>query len=85
MRSVVWFAEVGVADVETVGGKGANLGELTGAGLPVPPGFVITSEAYLDAIERTGTRAKLGEILEGLDPRDMGNLAEVAEQAEALV
>jgi len=85
MRSVVWFAEVGVADVATVGGKGANLGELTGAGLPVPPGFVITSEAYLDAIERTGTRAKLGEILEGLDPRDMGNLAEVAEQAEALV
>src|SRR5664280_693713 len=35
MRSVVWFAEVGVADVATVGGKGANLGELTGAGLPV--------------------------------------------------
>jgi pyruvate,water dikinase len=85
MRSVVWFAEVGVADVATVGGKGANLGELTGAGLPVPPGFVITSEAYLDAIERTGTRAKLGEILKGLDPRDMGNLAEVAEQAESLV
>src|SRR5664280_1476791 len=57
MRSVVWFAEVGVADVATVGGKGANLGELTGAGLPVPPGFVITSEAYLDAIERTGRPA----------------------------
>src|SRR5664279_4224851 len=72
MRSVVWFAEVGVADVATVGGKGANLGELTGAGLPVPPGFVITSEAYLDAIERTGTRAKLGEILKGLDPGTWG-------------
>ena len=32
-----------------VGGKGANLGELTQAGLPVPPGFVITADAYLDA------------------------------------
>jgi hypothetical protein len=33
----------------SVGGKGANLGELTAGGLPVPPGFVITGEAYLDA------------------------------------
>ena len=45
-QPIRWFSEVGLDDVMLVGGKGANLGELTRAGLPVPPGFVVTSEAY---------------------------------------
>jgi phosphoenolpyruvate synthase/pyruvate phosphate dikinase len=56
---VRWFGDLGVNDTATAGGKGANLGELTGAGLPVPPGFVITAQAYLDVMERDGLRAYL--------------------------
>ena len=37
---------VGRDDVDLAGGKGANLGELVRAGLPVPPGFVLTTDAY---------------------------------------
>ncbi len=40
------FADIGKSDLETAGGKGANLGEMTGAGFPVPPGFVVITEAY---------------------------------------
>jgi rifampicin phosphotransferase len=40
------FGELGRGDIEQAGGKGANLGELTRAGLPVPPGFVILTDAY---------------------------------------
>lgn len=40
------FSEVAANDVALVGGKGANLGEMAGAGFPVPPGFCITVEAY---------------------------------------
>ncbi len=40
------FDELGAADVTEAGGKGANLGELTRAGLPVPPGFVVVTAAY---------------------------------------
>lgn len=40
------FADIGRTDLETAGGKGANLGELTAAGFPVPPGFVVITEAY---------------------------------------
>ena len=40
------FGELGSSDIEQAGGKGANLGELTRAGLPVPPGFVVLTEAY---------------------------------------
>ena len=40
-----------VTDVASAGGKGANLGELTRAGFPVPPGFVVTAPAYLEAMD----------------------------------
>ena len=40
------FADISRTDLETAGGKGANLGELAGAGFPVPPGFVLTTDAY---------------------------------------
>jgi pyruvate,water dikinase len=46
MSYVVRFAELGRGDIAVAGGKGANLGELTQAGLPVPPGFVLTTAAY---------------------------------------
>lgn len=53
------FEEVRLGDAASVGGKGANLGEMTSAGLPIPPGFVITAAAYLEAVEHAGVRARL--------------------------
>ena len=67
MHATAWFRELGVGDADVAGGKGANLGELTAAGLPVPPGFVVTSEAYLSAIEASGAREKLEVAIVGLD------------------
>jgi phosphoenolpyruvate synthase/pyruvate phosphate dikinase len=46
VRYVRRFHELGRGDIDLAGGKGANLGELTRAGLPVPPGFVLTTAAY---------------------------------------
>jgi phosphoenolpyruvate synthase/pyruvate phosphate dikinase len=46
MRYLRGLADLGRGDLATAGGKGANLGELTRAGLPVPPGFVLTTDAY---------------------------------------
>lgn len=43
---IYWFDQVGADDIAVVGGKGANLGECFNAGLPVPPGFVVGTEAY---------------------------------------
>ncbi len=85
MRALAWFEELGVGDVAIAGGKGANLGELTGAGLPVPPGFVVTSEAYLYAVERSGARAGLAELLAGVGPADPDGLTRAAERAQELV
>jgi rifampicin phosphotransferase len=54
MRYIRHFAELGRDDVDSAGGKGANLGELTRAGLPVPPGFVLTTAAYRAFVGSSG-------------------------------
>ncbi len=53
------LSELGLADAPSVGGKGANLGELIRGGFPVPGGFVVTKEAYLAAVEAAGLRDEL--------------------------
>ncbi|CAL9505932.1 Phosphoenolpyruvate synthase [Actinosynnema sp. ALI-1.44] len=60
-RYVRDFAELRAHDTAVAGGKGANLGELTAAGLPVPPGFVVTADAYLASVRPV--RAELDELL----------------------
>ena len=53
------FSEIGKKDIPVAGGKGANLGEMYNAGFPVPPGFVISSKAYFDFIDKTSLREKI--------------------------
>ncbi len=79
------FDELGVGDVAEAGGKGANLGELTAAGLPVPPGFVILSGAYLDAMDRAGVRVELQGICDGGDRDDPARLRERAGHGRELL
>ena len=45
-ENVSWFADIALNDRHTVGGKGGSLGELTRAGIPVPPGFVVRTAAF---------------------------------------
>ena len=80
--TVRWLDDVRSTDIETVGGKGASLGELTAAGLPVPPGFVVTAETYRTFLETTGIDADLFETL-AVDGGD--DLAEAAETARELI
>jgi pyruvate,orthophosphate dikinase len=68
------FAEGNKDLKDLLGGKGANLAEMTNLGLPVPPGFIITTEAcraYLSGAEPAGLRAEVSEHLAGLE-RAMG-------------
>lgn len=67
MKPVVWFADVGRADVDLAGGKGANLGELVQAGLPVPPGFIVTSAAYRAFLDASSLLPEIGARLSALD------------------
>jgi pyruvate, water dikinase len=76
MNSIAWFEQLTIADTEVAGGKGANLGELTRASFPVPPGFVVTASAYLDAMTRGSVRQVLAAKMRGAsDGADVGSLS----------
>jgi pyruvate, water dikinase len=62
MNSIRWFADIGRDDTAAAGGKGANLGELTRGGFPVPEGFVVLADAYLLAMDAAGVRRELAEL-----------------------
>ena len=69
MTYTVRLDEIGKDDLALAGGKGANLGELSRAGLPVPPGFVVTTGAYDAFVEASGLR---GDRRPRLTTRDGG-------------
>ncbi len=85
VRRIVDLSEVGLGDVGLVGGKGANLGEMISAGFPVPPGFVVTAEAYLDAMEHAGLRHELAEHARRAAELSPDDLAAAARHARASV
>ena len=72
-------------DTPVAGGKGANLGEMTAAGLPVPPGFVVTGQAYLHALDVAGCRQRLLDIVEAADLDDSSVLKLVSQELQMLV
>jgi pyruvate, water dikinase len=82
--AVRWLAEIGADDIETVGGKGASLGELTGAGLPVPPAFVVTAGTYREFIENAGIAEEIHEAV-AVDVEDSKALARAQECANELI
>ncbi|MHB8105370.1 MAG: PEP/pyruvate-binding domain-containing protein, partial [Dehalococcoidales bacterium] len=84
-KAVVWFNEVTKKDIPIVGGKGANLGEMTNAGIPVPPGFIVTASAYFDFIEKANLHDKIKSLLDPLNIQDSKQLQEVALRVQKLV
>jgi len=82
--AVLWLDDIRGDDLGAVGGKAASLGELTAAGLPVPPAFVVTADTYRSFIEETGIDGELFEAVD-VDTDDSKALAEAAEHASELI
>ncbi len=82
---VVALSQVGKSDVALVGGKGANLGELLSAGFAVPPGFVVTSEAFRRTLEATGIRAKVRELFDRANADDPAALEAASKEMRGLI
>ena len=78
------FARLGRDDVAYAGGKGANLGELTSAGLPVPDGFVVGAPAYAAFCAETGLRERLTKLLDEVDVEDTAALQAASTAAREL-
>jgi len=84
-KNIVWFDEVTKSDVPTVGGKGANLGEMTNAGIPVPPGFIVTAAAYFDFVEKAKISDSIRQLLQPLDVNDSKKLQSTAKKVQQVI
>lgn len=76
---IKWFDEISKQDVSIVGGKGANLGELTHLNLPVPPGFCISSRAYEEFIEFAKLNEFVKSLMSTVDVEDVDSLFDASE------
>ncbi|MDD4412556.1 MAG: phosphoenolpyruvate synthase [Patescibacteria group bacterium] len=88
-RFIKFFEELTIKDVPSVGGKNASLGEmyqkLTSQGVNVPNGFATTAEAYNFFMERAGLKKNIMKILDGLDTRDVLDLAKRGKKVRATI
>ena len=82
---IINLKQVDKNDIPLVGGKGANLGELSRAGFPAPSGFAITVHAYDLFLSENGLDKKIAEILKNLDRNQPEELAAAAQKIQKLI
>lgn len=79
------FGELSKYDAEIAGGKGASLGEMTGAGIPVPPGFVVIAGAFNHFLEETDLNVEIDAVLSTVDTKAIHTVDEASEKIQALI
>ncbi len=82
---IKWFSEINKDSIKTVGGKGANLGEMFNTKIPVPPGFMVTAQAYDYFIEKAGIQAKISELLNKIEYSKTSELDEITKQIREII
>ncbi len=82
---ILWFRDCGTSCLERVGGKNAGLGEMTRAGLRVPPGFAITTDAYRDFLGEAGLGPEIEKVLVRLDGRDLAAVEQASHDIRRMV
>lgn len=84
-KAIIWFSEVTKNDISIVGGKGANLGEMTRAAIPVPPGFIVTVAAYHDFLQTANIVDRISNLLKPLDPNNSKQLQHISKEIKQVI
>jgi len=84
-QDVLWFKEIGFNDVNIVGGKGANLGEMYNLGIPVPNGFVVPVNVYFQFIKENNLQPKIADILKTTDVDQPDQLLYASKQIRSII
>ena len=77
---ILSFADIHASDIPLVGGKGANLGELTNAGFPIPPGFCLTTTAFQQFVDACPQMSELYDLLDTVTRDDVEKARDVGQQ-----
>jgi pyruvate,water dikinase len=79
-KYISWFRDIGLDDRPKVGGKGGSLGELHRAGIDVPPGFVVRTEAFEDFIDALERHSPVRARVAGLAADDLEGMTAVSRE-----
>ncbi len=82
---VKWFSELTNKDVSIAGGKGASLAEMYNHGFPIPPGFMVTAQAYQHFIHSGNLDGEIKARLRRLNIEDTTALNEASKEIRALI
>ena len=82
---VKWFSELDKDSLAVAGGKGANLAEMYNIKIPVPPGFIVTAQAYNYFIEKAGIKEKMIELLSDMDYENTRQLDEITKKIREIM
>ncbi len=79
------FTQIGKHDANTAGGKGASLGEMTQAGIPVPSGFVVLADAFEQFLKETDLNVEIDSILHTVNHQEMHTVEHASERIQKLI
>lgn len=85
MKYIKVFKELSKNDVHIAGGKGASLGEMTNAGIPVPGGFVITSQSFEFFLSENDLVQEIEAILKKVNHKEMESVDRASEEIKELI
>lgn len=79
------FKDINKSSVAEAGGKGASLGEMTNAKIPVPPGFVVLASAFDRFIKETDLDVEIEAILKKVKHKDVNLVEQASEEIQGLI
>ena len=85
MQVIAWFSELNKDSLPIAGGKGMNLGVMYNLKLPVPPGFIVTAQAYKFFVEATAIKSKILNVLKNLDVEDTKALQNASNDIQEII
>ncbi len=85
MKFTKFFKDLNRNNADIAGGKGASLGEMTGAGIPVPPGFVILAGAFERFCDETDLDVEIDAILHTVNHKEIHTVDGASEKIKELI
>ncbi len=82
---LAWFKDLKSEDISQAGGKGANLGEMTQIGIPIPNGFVVTASAYFDFLKTNNLEEQIKKLIDSTDVDNSNDLAKTSSKIQSLI
>ena len=85
MKYIKEFKELSKNDAHIAGGKGASLGEMLQAGIPVPDGYVITAESFEYFLKETDLIQEIQAILDSVDTQAIHTVEKASDEIQKLI